>query len=174
MGYAYKGTNSHKRLVRSQSPDAVQIDYSFNEPIHSIDRILVEEGCEIRAYSAVDMIAEKLRALLQQEVRNRARRQDAFDIFHLLDTIRQGDDNDDFATKAKVLPALLKKAKARNLYIDQSSMADENIIRRSRQEYSTLAAEIEGDLPAFDEVYSRVREFYESLPWDTLSFLTEN
>jgi hypothetical protein len=52
-------------------------------------------------------------------------------------------------------------------------MANENIIERSRAEYSTLAQEIEGELPPFDKVYGRVKEYYESLPWKALSFLLE-
>jgi len=39
--------------------------------------------------------------------------------------------------------------------------------RRSEREYGQLAVEVEGELPPFDEVYETVRDFYESLPWDS-------
>jgi hypothetical protein len=39
------------------------------------------------------------------------------------------------------------------------------IIKRSKAEYKTLAYEIDGTLPPFEEVYLAVRNYYESLPW---------
>lgn len=44
-------------------------------------------------------------------------------------------------------------------------MADVEIKNRSSAEYATLANEIEGELPPFEEVYAAVRDYYESLPW---------
>ena len=57
------------------------------------------------------------------------------------------------------------KAKSRNLQVNKQSLADEEIIKRSKSEYKTLAYEIDGTLPPFEEVYLAVRNYYESLPW---------
>ncbi len=57
------------------------------------------------------------------------------------------------------------KAESRQLAVNKNSLADEEIIKRSKDEYATLADEIDGELPPFEEVYTVVRNYYESLPW---------
>ncbi|MGX2042278.1 nucleotidyl transferase AbiEii/AbiGii toxin family protein (plasmid) [Methylocaldum sp. MU1018] len=84
IGYAYKGTPAHKRLQAGSSPEVIRIDYSLNEPVEETELFELEEGSLIRAYSFVEMVAEKFRALLQQEVRNRIRRQDIYDLHYVL------------------------------------------------------------------------------------------
>jgi len=57
------------------------------------------------------------------------------------------------------------KAKSRNLQVNKHSLSDEEIMKRSKAEYKTLAYEIDGTLPPFEKVYITVRNYYESLPW---------
>ncbi|MFN5658173.1 MAG: nucleotidyl transferase AbiEii/AbiGii toxin family protein, partial [Pseudanabaena sp.] len=59
VGYAYKGTPQHKRLLSLQSPNTISIDYSLNEATPNIEdlKLNLEEG--ILAYSLTDLIAEK-------------------------------------------------------------------------------------------------------------------
>jgi len=63
------------------------------------------------------------------------------------------------------LNSLLVKAQSRGVEAVRNSLSDPEIIKMSKHEYENLAAEIEGDLPPFEEVYGCVREYYESLPW---------
>jgi len=169
MGYAYKGSSEHKQLVVNNCPHVIKIDYCFNEPNHEIDTLQIEDGGEIKAYSIVDLLAEKYRAILQQEIRNRTRRQDSYDIYYLLENENLDDDD----IKEQILIALIKKVKSRNIEINKDSLLNENIRKRSQAEYSTLAQEIKGELPPFDNVYERVNEYFESLPWGKLMFLLE-
>jgi predicted nucleotidyltransferase component of viral defense system len=161
MGYARKGTSEHKRLMVNNCPHVIKIDYNFNEPSHLIDTLQITDGGEIKVYSVVDLLAEKYRAILQQEIRKRSRRQDAYDIYHLL----ENENLDDDSIKREILNALILKAKSRNLEIDKDSLSNKNIIGRSEANYPKLAQEIEGDLLPFNTVYSRVKEYYELLPW---------
>lgn len=159
IGYAYKGTLKHKRLMTGQSPTIVKIDFSLNEPIIDIEEIDLGEGVSLQAYALTDLIAEKLRALMQQEKRNRYRRQDIYDLRFLLES----GIND--AQKESVLKNLIAKAKARGIEPNRDSLSDPELRRRSQREYAFLADEIQGDLPDFDESFEMVELFYLSLPW---------
>lgn len=161
IGHAYKGDKKHRLLTQGKSPSIVEIDYSFNESNTKIDTLIFTEGQAIKAYSLVDVVAEKYRAIIQQKTRERTRRQDPYDLYFLLTNghLQSGE------LKPKILNSLLIKAESRNLQVGKDSLGDQEIIERSQVEYDTLADEIEGDLPPFDTVYGVVREFYESLPW---------
>lgn len=77
----------------------------------------------MRAFTLHELIAEKFRALLQQPIRNRYRRQDVYDIAFLVET-NQLDDED----RAHILTTLIEKCRTRNIDpgitgIDESEIA---------------------------------------------------
>lgn len=163
VGYANRtNRGAHRRLMRGGAVHIVRIDFSLNEPRGDPELFEIEDGQSIQIYSFHDLVAEKFRAVLQQEVRNRKRRQDIYDLHLLLKgntTIASEE------TNSKILNSLLEKAVARGLAVHRESMRNPEIIRRSREEYELLEYEIEGPLPDFDEAYEFVRLFYETLPW---------
>jgi len=164
IGYAYQDDpKAHRRLLNRRSTNIVEVDYSFNEP-NNEEMTVIEliEGGTLRAYSLVEVIAEKYRAMLQQETRGRVRRQDAYDLYHLLRWGLAGTAGE----RRSVLDSLQLKADARTMTIDRDSILREEVIRRSRADYPSLQPEVEEPLPDFDEVYRVVREFYQSLPWE--------
>jgi hypothetical protein len=164
IGYANKSeASAHKRLLRKNSSHIVQVDYSLNEPLGEPELFEIEEGKVIQTYNFHDLIGEKFRAVLQQEVRNRIRRQDIFDL-HLLLKDQPFAKNHD--TKEKILASLKEKARARYLEVSKESMSNPRIIHRSKIDYHSLASEIDGELPPFDEIYASVKFYYENLPWD--------
>ncbi len=164
VGYADKGNaRAHRRLMAKNSSQVVQVDYSLNEPTGDTELFEIEDGKSIRTYSFHDLVGEKFRAHLQQEVRNRIRRQDVYDLYFLLNNYPL---KDDALTKLQILKSLKEKAAARDLAVDRESMQNPEIIRRSEAEYHQLKAEIEGELPPFNEVYAAVSAYYEELPWD--------
>ena len=128
----------------------------------TIDIIELSDGGKIKAYSLPDLVGEKYRAMIQQKTRNRTRRQDAFDIYWLL----KNGYLEDRSLRILIYRSLLKKSESRLLLVTKNSLADEEIKKRSSAEYDTLANEIEGKLPPFEEVYTAVRDYYESLPWE--------
>jgi len=161
IGYAYKGTGKHDRLLALRSPTTISIDYSLNERIPNFESLELGLGDELFAYSLSDLIAEKLRSLLQQIVRNRARRQDVFDLFVLLEKFPDLDAME----KGRILQSLKEKSKSRGIDAQKKSLDDPEIRRRSRMDYETLADELEGELPEFEHSYDTVNAFYKSLPW---------
>lgn len=162
IGYAYKGTAKHKRLLVLQSPDTISIDYSLNEAMPNVEALELDIEDGIFAYSLTDLIAEKYRSLLQQVPRNRMRRQDVYDLNLLIEKF----DNIDNIEKSKVLDSLISKSKAREIEPDISSFNDPELKSRAQENYQTLEDEIEGELPDFDELFQRVYDFYKSLPWE--------
>ncbi|MDZ7661060.1 nucleotidyl transferase AbiEii/AbiGii toxin family protein [Thiohalophilus sp.] len=154
IGYAYKGDKAkHKRLLNGRSPAIVEVDYSFNEPNYEhTAEVELDNGGHILVYSLIDLLAEKIRSILQQEARNRVRRQDAYDLYCLLEQIGELSD----ARKNEVLNSLLLKAEARALEVNKGSMNNPEIRKRSEAEYKQLESEIEGELPSFEVVYERV------------------
>lgn len=166
FGYAPKSDASrHRRLLNKLCPTIVEVDYSFNEPNYDhTDEIQLNNGEKILVYSIIDLIAEKIRSILQQEVRGRVRRQDAYDLYCLLKGIGELDEEQ----KKKIHDSLLLKSNARGLDINSSSMNNPEIERRSKLEYNQLAGEVEGELPEFNLVFEYVVKFYSSLPWEQM------
>jgi predicted nucleotidyltransferase component of viral defense system len=162
VGYAYKGSAKHKKLLLLQSPTAIQIDFNLNEPILSIEALQFGKGADLHAYAFPDLVAEKFRALIQQATRNRFRRQDVFDLNFLLSTPEGG------TSKSEVLQSLLEKAQSRGIVPTPDSLADPEIRRRAQHDYATLADEVEGELPNFEKSYEQVEAYYRSLPWPSV------
>lgn len=66
VAYARRGHGEH-RLAAGQAPQVIDVEVTFNEPIHHTEVIrLGVAGPSFSAYAVTDLIAEKLRALLQQ------------------------------------------------------------------------------------------------------------
>jgi predicted nucleotidyltransferase component of viral defense system len=164
VGYSYKHDESnHRRLSRGNAPTVVEIDFSFNETTKSSEEFSMSEGRTLLRYSLVDLVAEKFRALLQQEERNRYRRQDIYDLFYLIRKVPGELDG----MKLEILQALIDSASSKKLNVGVDSMSDENIRLRTKHEYDQLVAEVPtGELPEFDVAYKAVMDFYKSLPWD--------
>jgi len=162
IGYAGRGTAQHKKLQRKQAPDTIPIDFSFNEPTHNKESLTLSQG-SISSYGVNDLIAEKTRSLLQQVTRERYRRQDVYDLNKLFEqSIAK-------IEPQTVLESLMKKSISRGITPNRNSLDNSEVKQRAYKEYHTVADEIEGDLPDFDELYSNLIEFYKSLPWETLS-----
>lgn len=163
VGHAYKHDhNAHRRLLNKNSSNIVEIDYSLNEPSREVEIFKIEEGRHIQIYGFTELVAEKFRAILQQVVRNRRRRQDVYDLNFLLAHYPQAQDA---ITKQKILDSLIEKAQSRDLAINKESLSSPEVMKLSKAEYHLLVSEIEGPLPDFDTAYSVIRDYYESLPW---------
>ncbi len=159
IGFAYKGTPKHERLMQGQSPSVVSIDFSLNERILEVERLQIGEEDFLSTYSLDDLVAEKFRSLLQQVVRNRFRRQDVYDLNLLLAQEEQR------MNPAMILNSLKEKAASRGIEVSINSLENPEIRRRAQEEYHTLADEVAGQLPDFDTAYAHLIRFYRSLPW---------
>lgn len=161
IGYAKRGQRAQIRnLELGRAVNVVQVDYSFNEVTPNIEEVSLSEGGNLQVYTYIDLVAEKIRSVLQQEDRNRYRRQDVFDLYFLINNFKHPDTKE----RQEILDSLKKKS-AEMIDIDHNSMSRPEIIKRSKEEYHLLEDELEDPLPDFDDIYSVVSEFYKSLPW---------
>ena len=138
------------------------VDYSFNEWDFSPDLEIVDGGT-IATYSFHDLVAEKLRSILQQPIRRRERFQDIYDIALLLRCNTEITKDD----RNRILQNLRKSVEGRNVPLDKIAMQNPEIERLSKEGYEEQLPDlVSGDLPKFDDAFSTVVEFFESLPWD--------
>jgi len=164
IGCAKKGTPQAKALTENQSiSEVLRVDISFNEILNEAQELALNDtDISVKSYTPVEIIAEKLRAILQQTQRKheRSRRQDIYDI-NLL--IKQFDFDDE--EKKDILRTLKVKADSRNVVILKESLSDSSVKAAAHKEWSTMQLELEEALPDFEECYAGVQKFYESLPW---------
>lgn len=164
VGYAKRGGTQEKRLDERNAAKVLHADVSFKEPVGGIQIVRFgQNGPTITAYSLKDIIAEKYRAFLQQEKRNRVRRQDIYDLHLLLGKFSF--DNDE---KQDILDLMIKKCNARDINPNQDSLQNDENIRRAKSEWKTMEVEM-GDLPDFDQCFAVANDFYRSLPWKPTS-----
>ncbi|NRP85225.1 hypothetical protein GFPCMMHI_01110 [Ensifer adhaerens] len=161
IGYALKGTTDIERLAQGRSTRIVEVDISFKERVISTSEIVIEEpDVSIQTYRFEEIIAEKLRAILQQVKRNRSRRQDVFDIRWLIERY-----DPDRESRAVILDTLLKKSEDRDIDPAPDSFDRLEVKERSAKEWDTMQLEVGGKLPDFDGSFAIVQDFYRSLPW---------
>ena len=165
VGYSRQLDSRRMRQLQGQSGSTqiVTIDLSFNEPLLALDWLSIDAANPtIRAYSLVDFVAEKLRAMLQQPIRNRFRAQDALDLGYLL---RSQPALQTALTRLAVLTTLRAKSAERQVPVRRDGLRDPEVRRRSERDYAAFAAQLTGSPLPFDEVYDSVKDWYESLPW---------
>ena len=158
---AKRGKKQENALREGKAPGVIDVDISFNEPLPQIQVLELTGGQELRAYGLVDLIAEKYRAMLQQVLRLRNRRQDVYDL-DLLIAHREIDD----ALQLQILEALVVKCQARQLKPMRASLDDPEIKKRAGADWRSMELEL-GEVPDYEGCYARVSEFYRNLPWNS-------
>lgn len=163
IGYAYNAdSRNHRRLMEGNCTNVLEIDFSFNEKTKLAESFEIADGLTLLRYSLVDLVAEKFRALLQQEERERYRGQDLYDLLYLLKNIPDQLDS----VKAQILEALLESAESKGLKVNAESMRVGLIRAMTSREYSLLKDTVGDDrLVDFDRAYDELESFYRSLPW---------
>ena len=152
-----------KAKVRSVRQDGmktfVSVDISFKEELQQVEALELTEDNALLAYGLEDLVAEKYRAMLQQVVRHRNRRQDVYDL-DLLIANRSFDDTH----KQRILDALIVKCRSRQIEPTRDALRDPEIMQRSGADWTTIKLEL-GELPEFEPSFERVAAFYQDLPW---------
>jgi predicted nucleotidyltransferase component of viral defense system len=135
IGYALPDdTTPRARLGRGQpSPLVIPVEISLNEVICATETIDLGDSRRLRISTIEDIVAEKMRALLQQPIRNRLRPQDLLDIAVIL---RHGPDLD----RARVADFLLRKAAGRHVPVSRAAFRHPEIAARASQDYAALRA----------------------------------
>jgi len=160
IAHAHRGSNEERALREGGASSVVDVDVSFNEPLRHVQILRLTGGGELLSYGLIEIAAEKYRDLLQQEVRNRNRRQDVYDLDML---IRGGMMNQ--IDPGEFLDALVEKCAARRIEAHRESFDDAEIKRRAGRDWASMKLELE-DLPDFEDCYEKVSAYYRSLPWE--------
>jgi len=166
IGFADRNDkNQYNRLAQKQSAKVVEIDFSFNEWIDEDgSEVAVLQGHgELKHYSLHEIVAEKIRSVLQQIIRDRSRYQDIYDLNLLLEMHEELRTEND----RKLVLSLLKKAcESRNVPCDIASFSNPEIKERCREGYEQeLPDQLTETPPPFEESFSNVDNYYSSLPW---------
>lgn len=159
VGYAL--LDEPRLIVRMQngqpSPHVLPIDISINEPICGDTLFTVDEHFPpLRVSTVEDIVSEKLRALLQQPLRNRNRRQDVLDLAVL---IRATPD----LNEQQVGAFLETKARARGVVVSRTAFRAPEIAGRARLDYDALDATARTMLIPFDDAFAMVLELVDRL-----------
>ena len=158
VGYA-QDAGPLKRLFQGLASDTVQVDISFNEALRHVQVLDLDGGQGLYAYGHIDLVAEKYRAMLQQPLRKRARRQDVYDLHHLITTgALEGID------RAALHTTLLEKCRSHGIEPTRDGLDNPAVRERSKREWDTMGLEL-GEVPPFAECYEAARAFYKKLPW---------
>lgn len=164
IAYADRGNqNAMKRLQNKAMANVVQVDYSFNEWASDVEQEALDGGA-LRMYPFHDLVAEKLRSVLQQPIRDRERYQDIYDLYLLLHSVAEISADD----RASILAKLHESARDRGVSLHREALRDPELIERSERQYATvLPGLVAGQVPPFEQSYGAVRQFFEALPWVT-------
>lgn len=160
IGSALRHTPQEQLLAEGKAARILLVEISFRDQVYAFQELHLEKpAVGVRAFTLEELIAEKLRALLQQPIRRRNRRQDVYDIAFLLDRHAL----DELALQ-RIHHTLVEKCRTRGIDAARASIEDPEIRERAEREWGTLRLEI-SDLGSFDERFERVLDLYRSLPW---------
>ncbi|MGH2459003.1 MAG: nucleotidyl transferase AbiEii/AbiGii toxin family protein [Chloroflexota bacterium] len=158
IGYALPGeTKLRARMEEGRaSTKLIPVDVSLNEPICADEQVSIDANHRLRVSTIEDIVAEKLRALLQQPIRNRTRRQDLLDISVILRTRPDLD-------RRRVEKFLIEKARARNVPVSRAAFRSPAVAERARQDYAELAGMTRVIFVPFDDALQALYALVEEL-----------
>jgi predicted nucleotidyltransferase component of viral defense system len=167
IGYALPEDRRNRQLIqRNKSSKAtVPLDVSLNEPICGIVEVDIASSNLLQVCRLEDIVAEKLRALLQQPLRNRCRPQDVLDIGV---AVQENPDLDLNLTAE----FLLEKAKARSVPVSRAAFHQEEIRSRAFEGYNELREPTRNAFIEFEEAFSIVLSLVERMPLADRTSLT--
>jgi len=138
------------------SPTMIPVEISIYEPICGTIYVDIDGDYPLRVSTIEDIVAEKLRALLQQPIRKRGRRQDLLDIA----VIVTGDAELDLAL---VKEYLLRKAEAIDVPVSREAFYNPDIMIRASRDYGALSTSVRTRFISFNEAKGLVLRLVDSL-----------
>lgn len=159
LGYALPDEPALLARMRQgqTSPHVVPVEMSVNEWIHASTEFVIDPRFgSLRISTLEDIVGEKLRAILQQPLRNRSRAQDVLDIAVVL---RSGQALD----RDRVAAALLQKAAVRNVSVSRNAFRSPEVAARSAVSYAGLEPTVRVSYVPFDEALAIVLAFVDEL-----------
>jgi len=138
--------------------EVVEIEISLNDLVCVSELRFLDAGEEasIDTCTIDDIIAEKLRSLLQQLIRNRSRPQDVYDI------AKQWRDHRMKLDTESIRECLLQKCKAREIVPVRSAFSDK-VRDRAREDYERLRTDTAESFIEFDDAWRAVLSLVDQL-----------
>jgi predicted nucleotidyltransferase component of viral defense system len=158
-GYALPDQERVRARIDAGQPSdqTIKVDVSVNESICEDVLVDIAGRLPLRVSTLEDIVAEKLRSLLQQPLRNRTRRQDLLDIAVILKSETQLDHQ-------KVVDFLWRKARIRNISVSRSAFRSLEVLDRALVDYAELAATTRQLFVPFEEACDLLSRFVDFLP----------
>ena len=162
FAYALRGSPDHIHLERGQCSQTIEVDISFRENVCSGLPLRIESiDASVPAYSPQEVFAEKIRALLQQQMAGRgfikARRQDIYDLNYLIEHSLVTDSN-----REDISSMLYQKCESKGVEIDRYKFSDTDFKQLCTRGWESMQLGL-SVLPEFDDCYERVKLYYETL-----------
>ena len=155
VGYSRKG------IPKPPYSDFVGLDVTLNDVVCEAE-IATVDGIDVHVSSLQDIVAEKLRALLQQVTRNRQRPGDVYDLWFLTSRFKR------LLDPAEVARFLVEKSSDKEglEVITKSLFHNPDVNARARTDYDEIAERLRDDarLPDFDYAFSQILRFVDGLP----------
>lgn len=140
-------------------PDVVKLEITLNDII--CENIPYEvDGKNIRVCSLDDIVAEKLRALIQQKTRNRFRPGDVFDIWFFHTRLKHRFNYD------KISDFLVKKSEGKIdlSLVRKATFSSDDVRERAKEGFEEVEERVSGiTFPTFEEAYKQVLVLVEKL-----------
>lgn len=169
VGYASRfNSREMQKLGGKQSPKVIQVDYSFNEWASTVELNSLDGGV-LNMYAYHDLVAEKIRSVLQQPIRNRSRFQDIYDLSLLLEGTSPTEED-----KHSILTKLESASAEREVLLSKMAMRNPEVIELSRKDFSSIKDLIGNEPLEFEATYAIVQDFFESLPWPNGDAITDS
>jgi predicted nucleotidyltransferase component of viral defense system len=151
---------SAEAQAENRYDDAIEMQVVLSEVVCETAEAEIE-GIPIHVPSLDDVLAEKLKALLQQVPRETARSTDVFDLWYFVEVSEHPID------RAKVADFLRQKSTPWPSIcpVSRSAFADERVRAHAASAYDAIASDLGGGLglPSFDEAFGAVLRFVETL-----------
>lgn len=161
VGYAFQDQRRQIAMIEREMPVAtvIPLDISMNDVICAASDIAFDGTHAVRTCTLEDIIAEKLRSLLQQPIRKRNRAQDLLDIAVCL---RAATDHE--MDRDVIGQYLLVKAAVRDVRVSRTAFHEPELIERTRYDYVNLRSTTRVMFVPFDEALDELHRFIETLP----------
>ncbi|MGC9969237.1 MAG: nucleotidyl transferase AbiEii/AbiGii toxin family protein [Bryobacteraceae bacterium] len=159
IGYALPEDRRNRQLIQQNKSSRVTVplDVSLNEPICGTVEVNIASSNLLQVCQLEDIVAEKLRELLQQPLRNRRRPQDVLDICV---AVQENPDLDLNLTAE----FLLEKARARDVPVSRAAFHQEEIRSRAFDGYNELRETTRNAFVEFEEAFSIVLSLVDRMP----------
>lgn len=160
IGYRFPGDRYFIDFEKRDKPvsSVIELELSLNDEVceTTMNSLTEASSARLKTCTLEDIIAEKLRALLQQVIRNRNRKQDLSDVVQMF---RKRSSEIDVK---KISDYFVRKCRVRNIY-PTKEMFNDDVKARAAYEYETLFSVNDPEYIPVDQAWNELRNVIQTL-----------